>query len=205
VPKRNDQRRKTYARIVDAAVDLLIEKGYAATTALGVQHRVGISRGALLHHFPTSAALSAATIRRLIEMNFEAIREELTVVDPDLDPVQRAVEVGYRASRRPSFAASMELWAAARADKWLREALVFEERRALDRFRNTADEVFGPDVMRRPGYRELLELTIQLFRGLTVSASLGDGAGHDKLIKTWVAMMQSALDDPSFAAAMPSS
>src|SRR5262245_27303772 len=53
VNKREEMRRKTRALIVDAAVELLIEQGYAATNGLKVQQRLGISRGALLHHFPT--------------------------------------------------------------------------------------------------------------------------------------------------------
>ncbi|MGC9539725.1 helix-turn-helix domain-containing protein, partial [Streptomyces sp. UG1] len=51
--RRNEQREATRAQIVDAAVQSLIEVGVAATTTLEVQRRAGVSRGALLHHFPT--------------------------------------------------------------------------------------------------------------------------------------------------------
>ncbi|MGC9544677.1 helix-turn-helix domain-containing protein, partial [Streptomyces sp. UG1] len=51
--RRDEQRVATRAQIVDAAVESLIEVGVAATTTLEVQRRAGVSRGALLHHFPT--------------------------------------------------------------------------------------------------------------------------------------------------------
>ena len=90
INQREEQRQQTYARIVEAAVESLIDNGYAATTALGVQQRAGISRGALLHHFPTSEALFAAAVQRLVEMNMEAIHREFAKADTDLDPVARS-------------------------------------------------------------------------------------------------------------------
>ena len=80
--KRDDQRRETRGRIVDAAVRSFVENGYAATTALGVQRDAGVSRGALLHHFPTSEALSAAAVARLVEINLQAVSDELTHTPP---------------------------------------------------------------------------------------------------------------------------
>ena len=43
-------------------MECLIAHGVAGTTTLAVQRRAGVSRGALLHHFPTHAALLAATL-----------------------------------------------------------------------------------------------------------------------------------------------
>jgi AcrR family transcriptional regulator len=199
--KREEQRRETYNRIVDAAVTLLIETGYSATNALRVQQHVGISRGALLHHFPTSEALSAAAVQRLVEMNIEAIQQELAAAAPDDDPVRRGVRVLHRASTRPSFATELELWAAARADAWLREALIDHERAALRRLLTAVDDLFGPELARRTGYQELVAMTVQLLRGLTVSASLGDRAHDEHLIEAWTAVMRTALTSKTLAPA----
>jgi AcrR family transcriptional regulator len=193
VNRREEQRQQTYARIVDAAVESLIDNGYAATTALGVQQRAGISRGALLHHFPTSEGLFAAAVQRLVEMNMDAIRNELAQADEDLDPVTRGVHVLYRASRSRSFATELELWAAARADVWLRQALLPHERPAGANLRQAIDELFGPSVTAEPGYPALVDITVHFLRGLTVSASLGT-TGQDAIVDSWVAVMRLALD-----------
>ncbi len=55
-------RRNLRSAILESAVSSLIEQGTAATTTLEVQRRAGVSRGALLHHFPTHASLLAATV-----------------------------------------------------------------------------------------------------------------------------------------------
>lgn len=196
--KREDQRRETHRRIVEAAVELLVERGYAAATALGVQQRVGISRGALLHHFPTSESLLAAAVERLVEMNLDAVREEFAAVASDVDaghdPVARGVWVLYRASRRASFATEMELWAATRADEWLRQALLAQERVALAQLQELTDEIFGPEVVGMPAYRDLATLTVQLLRGITVTDLLGDGGNRERSVSVWIDVMRAALD-----------
>ncbi|OBI06697.1 hypothetical protein A5714_23340 [Mycobacterium sp. E2462] len=194
--RREEQRQQTYARIVNAAVGLLIDNGYAATTALGVQERAGVSRGALLHHFPTSEALFAAAVQRLVELNIEAIRDELAKADQDLDPIARGVHVLYHASRRRSFATELELWAAARADGWLRQALLPHERAAAVHLRQAMDELFGPTVTAASGYPTVVDLTVHFLRGLTVSGSLGS-KNHDAIVESWISVMRGTVDGPA--------
>jgi AcrR family transcriptional regulator len=68
-PRTQAQRRDEMRRVLlDAAVDSLVEHGFAGTTTLEVQRRAGVSRGALLHHFPSKAELLVATIGHLAEM-----------------------------------------------------------------------------------------------------------------------------------------
>src|SRR5690349_12447170 len=78
-------------RLLDAAVECLIELGVAATTTLAVQRRAGTSRGALLHHFPTHAALLAASVAELVKRNEQAVAASRAGnVQPD-DPLRTAV------------------------------------------------------------------------------------------------------------------
>ena len=69
------QRRGREAKdaILSAAIDCLLEDGYAATTTLRVQQRAGVSRGKLLHHFPSKRELLAAATRRLTEARLAAV------------------------------------------------------------------------------------------------------------------------------------
>lgn len=195
--KREEQRLETYARIVDAAVESLIEQGFAATTALGVQNRVGVSRGALLHHFPTSEALSAAAVQRLVEVNIQAVRKELAAAGSGPDPVTRGIGVLYRASRRRSFATELELWSASRVNGRLRTALLAAERAALRQLNDVIDDIFGHEVVSRPGYHTMVDLTVQFLRGLTISRSIGRGRGHDRVVADWAAVMRLVLDNPT--------
>src|SRR5215471_3557154 len=57
-PRTQQQRRdETRRALLDAAVESLIDVGFARTTTLEVQRRADVSRGALLHHFPSKAEL----------------------------------------------------------------------------------------------------------------------------------------------------
>jgi AcrR family transcriptional regulator len=69
VPRRTQSERSaaTRAALVEATVDSLVEHGWAATTAVEVCRRAGVTRGALAHHFPTLSSLIAAALRTVYE------------------------------------------------------------------------------------------------------------------------------------------
>ncbi|HWE54017.1 MAG TPA: helix-turn-helix domain-containing protein [Acidimicrobiales bacterium] len=47
---------ETRDALLDAALDCLIERGYAETTTIETARQAGVSRGAQQHHFPTKAS-----------------------------------------------------------------------------------------------------------------------------------------------------
>jgi AcrR family transcriptional regulator len=191
---RDDQRAATYRRIVDVAVESLIEEGFAATTTVEVQRRAGLSRGALLHHFPTREQLFTAAVHRLVQVNLEALWAELAAAPAGTDPVTRGMWVLRRASRRPSFGAELELWGAARTEHRLREALRAAERGARKELYSVIDGVFGPEIVAAPCYPLVVELTVQLMRGLTISAALHERVKEDEpLIDQWARVVRSLL------------
>ena len=51
------------ARLMDATVDLLVERGFSGTSTTLVSERAGVSRGAQLHHFPTKNDLVVAAVK----------------------------------------------------------------------------------------------------------------------------------------------
>src|SRR5262245_55016337 len=74
-PRTQQQRREETRRaLLDAAVESLIEVGFARTTTLEVQRRADVSRGALLHHFPSKAELLVAAIDHLAEMRARELK-----------------------------------------------------------------------------------------------------------------------------------
>ncbi len=62
----------SYNVIVDAAEAVVVEAGAAHMTLDAVAAKAGISKGGLLHHFPTKVALIEAMISRLIEARDES-------------------------------------------------------------------------------------------------------------------------------------
>jgi AcrR family transcriptional regulator len=55
----------TRGRLLEATIDLLIERGYARLTTADIAKRAGVSNGARVHHFPTKEELVVAANKEL--------------------------------------------------------------------------------------------------------------------------------------------
>lgn len=186
------QREGTRALLVETGVGLLIERGYAGFTTVAVQKAAGLSRGALLHHFPTRDALVTAVIGRLLEMHEAAAREALR--QSDGDRVAGAIEAMYAVMRRPAFAAQLELWTAARTDPDLRRLVAQEERRAGHDLARVVDDLFGPELAGHPRFRSTAGLTVQVLRGLALTDVLReDDATARKALEDWIGIVHQLL------------
>jgi AcrR family transcriptional regulator len=192
--RREEQRLATRQRILRAAVESFQALGYAATTTLEVQRRAGVSRGALLHHFPTRPQLVAAAIAELVRLNDIASREALAEAAADLDPIDRARRALRSMISRPAFGVEMELWMAARSDGELRAHLRKAERAAMKDWQEGLDAMFGPDLVAHPAYPAVIAVTTPLMRGLAVTRSLATSAtGLDRSLDAWAAFARQAL------------
>lgn len=100
----------TRRRILDATIETLVRRGYPATTTMEVQRTAGVSRGALLHHFPTRAKLVVAALfdlaRRQAEQFDGPARE---APGDDRDRIDRVLDLLWSASSSPLFEAPAEL------------------------------------------------------------------------------------------------
>jgi AcrR family transcriptional regulator len=185
---------------VETGVEQLIARGYAGTTTVAVQQAAGVSRGALLHHFPTRNDLLSAVIRRLLEMHEAAAREALASAPRDGDRVARAIAALSTVVRRPAFVAQMDLWTAARTDPDLARVVSREERRAGSDLARVVDDVFGRPLTDHPRYRAVAGLTVQILRGLALTDVLrGDAETAQRALDDWTDMVHDLLaswEDP---------
>ena len=114
-PQTNEERSsRTRARLLDATVECLMEKGYASTTTTDVVKRAGVSRGALAHHFPNKAELVAAASVHLIRRRYEFYCSRMSQGQENLNLNER-LEAMYREYDR-WFPATIEFMVAARTD-----------------------------------------------------------------------------------------
>lgn len=193
VTKRDLQREATRRRIVETAVELLVSTGVAATTSSAVQRKAGLSRGALLHHFPTHESLFAATVRRLVEINEETVREAAAGEVFAEDPVAGAVRTLCRVVDSPSFTAELSLWAAAATDPVLRGVLRAEELASSHDLHRVVDEVFGAELASHPRYRAAASLTVVFLRGMAISRALTSSSRTDRLMEEWAGVVRELL------------
>jgi TetR/AcrR family transcriptional repressor of nem operon len=57
------------SKFLDAAITLIRKKGYAATSIEELCAKVGLTKGAFFHHFPSKNSLAVVAVNRWSEMN----------------------------------------------------------------------------------------------------------------------------------------
>ncbi len=176
----------TRNRILDAAVRSLIEQGATKTTTLEVQRKAEVSRGALLHHFPTHAALLAATVHDLVKRNEQSVFAMAEKLNAAPNPVERAIRALALMMAEPAFLAELELWALARTDEGLRVALREAERDARKEGERVLRTLFAP-VADRPGHDAVIAMTTDFLRGHVLSGVLRrNPVRRRQMIANWV-------------------
>jgi TetR/AcrR family transcriptional regulator len=77
VAKRERRKEARPGELLDAALDLFVEKGFAATRSEEVAARAGVSKGTLFLYFPSKEELFKAVVRENISGRFQEWRQEL--------------------------------------------------------------------------------------------------------------------------------
>jgi AcrR family transcriptional regulator len=197
-PRTQQQRREETRRaLLDAAVESLIEVGFARTTTLEVQRRADVSRGALLHHFPSKAELLVAAVDHLAEMRARELKQLAGLLPAEgagRDRMDAVLGLLWQCFSGTFFQVTMELRTAARTDPELRPVLVVAERSLRERIIAQARTLFGKDVAEHPGLERALDLTLQLMIGAAMSAVLHKDDGRlDALIDDWKSLFPTVL------------
>ena len=159
-------------RILDAAVACLLEDGYARTNTLTIQARAGVSRGRLLHQFPSKDELLVAAAHHVFTAGVLAdVDEELPDAGAPGERIDAVVELLWRSFTQPQFWAATELWLAARTEPSLAEVVRPAERWLGRAIWARMDALFGPELAAVPSYPALRQVLFTSMRGVRMSYS----------------------------------
>jgi AcrR family transcriptional regulator len=191
---------ETRGRLLDATIECLIELGYARTRTTVVCERTGLSRGALLHHFPRKRDLVIEAVERLVaRMNAENLAHAARVAAP-ANSLDHMFDVLWENFRQPLFHAALELWVAARTDRALHASLQRAERARGAGMARLYASLAGP-AAQRPGFADILQLTLHLMRGMGMQRLMrSDDTERAQLYGQWRRMAAAQLE---FCAAKP--
>ena len=180
-------------RLMDATVELLVERGFGGTTTTLVSERAGVSRGAQLHHFPTKNDLVVAAVSHLTEIRGADLAAAAARLPRGRGRTEAVVQMLGDHFASPVFTAALELWVAARTDPALHEAVAPLEQRVGRETHRLTVELLGVDES-RPGVRELVQATLDLVRGLGLANTLGDDARRRRrILAEWARNLDAAL------------
>ncbi|MDQ4116415.1 MAG: TetR/AcrR family transcriptional regulator, partial [Actinomycetota bacterium] len=181
----------------------LVDGGYSGATTLTIQGEADVSRGRLLHHFPSRdrllvAAAQHLAVKRVADTEERVLRllDDLPGADP-ADRADRVIELLWQSFSEPHFWASVELWTAARSNGEIAEALRPEERRLGAAIRGSMARMFGDELASRPRFKQVRDLLLTSMRGaaLTYTFEPRDPAS-DPMLPQWKDLVRVLLDTP---------
>ena len=116
-----ERRAATRAKIMEAAVRCLAESGYAATSTPLVARLAKVSRGSLLHQFPTKIDLILAVAKHAATARGAKVFDELRPYPEGPDRFLHGVDAVWASLQRVEAIALMEITIAVRSDPELAE------------------------------------------------------------------------------------
>jgi AcrR family transcriptional regulator len=204
-PQRRTQESRsaaTRARLLEVAVESLYTKGYAATSTTVVAEGAGVSRGAMLHQFPTKVDLMLFVVQAVYEEDIRLYHEAL---DPIADPKERLrafPRAVWEVLCRPAGVAVLEIMQGSRSDPVLSERLKpLQKQIEEDSYKqagallNWGTRASSPDKSR---------LLVWAFRGLSIARLLADEPAEiEKSVDLLSELLIATVDPGLIAGAAP--
>jgi AcrR family transcriptional regulator len=164
----------TRLALLDAAVDCLVELGYARTTTRRVAARASVTPGALQHHFSSKAELLRATVSHIRTL----WAGEILSFRPDAESLkgrhEQLLDRMWSLYRGPLFRAMLELSVGVRTDPALAAPLAGAHEEMV-RITAAGIPILFPEHADRPEMLPLVLTGQATMRGLVLIGHTGDG------------------------------
>lgn len=118
-----ERKATTIRKILDAAIEILIESGYAGTSMQLVATRAGVSVGGLFRHFPTREALMVAVAEDASTQILERYTSSFEDLQGQEEPIVLALKLLRDTTRSRINQVWLELVHACRTEPALKKAL----------------------------------------------------------------------------------
>lgn len=168
--------------IVEAAVKCFVELGYARTTTTVIAEKAGLSRGAMLHHFPSKLDVVRAAVEYLHAKRLRALRKAMAKDSRDGDHVHQGVDTYWSHVNHPLFVAFFELAVAARTDRELADILRPAQESFEHEWHRATLEVFPEWRGKGENFDLAFDLSRYLLEGMAISFLTHKETERDKRV-----------------------
>ena len=160
----------TRKTILDAAIRCFYQFGYNNTTTEKIANEASVSRGAMLHHFPSRAELIKAAVLNLNEKRLELFKREESTAQSNAthSRIEEGIDTYWAQLNTPYFVVFHELQIAARTDPELYAVLIpaIEE---FDRAAMVSTREIFPDLAQSQEFQRANRMTLFLLEGLAAN------------------------------------
>jgi AcrR family transcriptional regulator len=156
--------------ILKAALQCFYERGFNNTTTEKVAREAGVSRGAMLHHFPSRFDLIKAAVNRLHQQRLELfeVQEGKIQENAEHSLIEEGIDDYWAQLHSPLFTVWNELRVAARTDVDLNNILKPAVREFEAKLAMISANIF-PDLALSEEYERANLLTTYLLEGMAVN------------------------------------
>lgn len=189
VSRRTQKQRRdaTRERLLAATLRCLGRMGYASTSVTAIVKEAGVSRGALLHHFPNKVDLVAAAIDHFYVQRLERFKERLLGAEGERLALRQRLEV-LREDFRTWFPVGFEIIMAVRTNEDLRQAydaLVQDQLEPMSQIY----EQFFPEFAGARSPRTMIAVVGAFLRGLALEDMTSNDERVDEVFDLFVDML----------------
>ena len=195
-----DQRTaETIGKLADATIGLIAEIGFANVTTTRIAKRAGVSRGAMLHHFPSKSALIIYATGEMWGRVVAASEKLSADSDPDNPDPKVFVDTLWSGAMAPTnVSVSADIMLAARGNAELQAHLDLGVKRMFDSYRRAGLHAFGKTGLSVPECHALIDSVSSTLRGLRLAQMLSPDADREKAVLAMlVEMLRSQLSKVS--------
>lgn len=173
-------------KLIETALDVIHDLGYRSATTIEFSRRAGVSRGALLHHFPTRSDIIIAAMEKLLREATIEIRQVADRVACGEVSLEEFVDFLWTMFSGRFFYVSLEFINEARTDPDLRSRMI----PVVQDFHTALDGIWSEFEKRdndQPGSTDIaLKLTVCLVRGMGVQTVFKDDPDYfESLLEAW--------------------
>lgn len=166
----------TRLQVLEATLRCFSKLGYFHTTTPAIAGEAGLSRGAMLHHFPTRMDVVRAAVAHLHAKRLKAFRAAVTDLPSAGNRPHRALRAHWEQLRHPLYAVFIELYVAARTDPELADVLAPAEAAFARELRATAMEVVPEWRVTGKNFEIGYDLVICALQGMALNLYRPGGA-----------------------------
>ncbi|MFT6367639.1 MAG: AcrR family transcriptional regulator [Candidatus Azotimanducaceae bacterium] len=185
--KQEEKSEKTRNLTLKATVDCIYDYGYSNTSTKKIADRAKISRGAMVHHFPSKQSLLSAVVDHIIDVRINAyIRDVNLNLKKPSERMDSGLDIYWKHLHTKYFTAHHELLVASRTDAELKPVMRQGIRRFEERWRAMIITTF-PEWKDTGALFELaMDVTQFSFEGMALNKLSRDAKRRQKNLVAYI-------------------
>nr|WP_306265464.1 TetR/AcrR family transcriptional regulator [Pararhizobium sp. IMCC3301] len=188
---------RTREKVLEATIACIYEQGLQNTSTVDITKRAGISRGAMLHHYPSKQELLYAAYETLLTREAEKLRVAAADYSNGKITVDSFIDQLWGRFSIESFSITLDYFSAARTDDNLKTKVQQARKHYDDALGEIWHQFFSDSGLSEAELSNLLKLTISLFRGMGLQLLIwSDRDSMNEVVAEWKIHIKARLATP---------